>query len=480
MRMTKRVMLLAATPTLVLMIAPVFIAPSYAATGPTFSATATAAGVDAVITNDSLPLGINPEFAGPSTQASLTSLGDSDAQAAFPDLGATVNGVPGLAGALVGGLPVPAYPLVVASNTTRPHADTGAPGIELSAESQVSSSAGRAVVGTLGNGFTTTSEVALQSDSSVLAQSSTTLGINLLNLVSISGVQSSATVRADAFTGQLTRTSSMSIGQISIAGLSVTLPPGTPNTIPIPIPIPGLPQLPPLTLPVLPIPLGGTTLPIPDLGFENGTFTVTLPLLGNAIKFAIPAGPVLSALKALGINVTYQTAQQTTTGIIAPALTFNFTAPALPQNNYFNGPTGISFTLGRSAASVTLHPVLGAGGSASGGTGLPVGGSTGGGIGGIGSGTGTTPPVGGVGGALPSLGGSIPSVVPGGTSSSGVPNASGSGGGTTTPRLNPVALVDTSQADLSGVYLVAVAVAGVALAAASILRLLGVRLLWGS
>ena len=182
----------------------------------------------------------------------------------------------------------------------------------------------------------------------------------------------------------------------------------------------------------------------------------------------------------MGINVTYQTAQQTTTGIIAPALTFNFTAPALPQNNYFNGPTGISFTLGRSAASVTLHPVLGAGGSASGGTGLPVGGSTGGGIGGIGSGTGTTPPVGGVGGALPSLGGSIPSVVPGGTSSSGVPNASGSGGGTTTPRLNPVALVDTSQADLSGVYLVAVAVAGVALAAASILRLLGVRLLWGS
>ena len=478
MRMKRRAVMLLAAPALVLLTAPPFLTASYAADGPTFNGSASAAGIDAVVSNDSLPLGINPEFAGPSTQASLTSLGDSNAQAAFPDFGATVDGVPGLAGALVGGLPVPAYPMLVASNTSTPHVDTGVPGVELSAESQVSSSEGRAVVGTLGNGFSSTAEVSQQSDSSVVAQASTTLGINLLNLVSISGVSSTAQVSADANTGNLTRASSISIAQISIAGLSVTLPPSTPNTVPIPIPIPGVPQLPPLTLPVLPIPLGGTTLPIPDLGFENGTFTVTLPLLGNAVKFAIPAGPVLTALKGLGIGVTYQTAQSTSTGVIAPALTFNFTAPALPRNNFYNGTTGISFTLGRTEASVTLHPVFGSsGGSYGGGGGLLSGGGTS-----LGGSTGS--------GSLGSLGGGLGGALPATGATPTIPNPGGSstpvtGGTTTTPsagaaRLTPVALVDRSQADLSGIYLVAVAVAGAALAAASILRLLGVRLLWGS
>ncbi|MDP9115701.1 MAG: hypothetical protein M3O28_00230, partial [Actinomycetota bacterium] len=205
MRMNKRTaMLIAAVPTVVLLLAPTLIAPSFADGGPTFSGTATSDGFDAIISNDSLPLGINPELAGPTTQASLTSLGDSDALAAFPYPGATVAGVPGLAGALFGGLPFPAYPLVVASNSSTRHVTSGAPGISLSAQSQTSSAQGQAVVGTLGNGFTTTSEVSVQSDSSVLAQSSTTLGLNLLNLVSLSGIQSSASVTADASTGQLT------------------------------------------------------------------------------------------------------------------------------------------------------------------------------------------------------------------------------------------------------------------------------------
>jgi hypothetical protein len=475
MRMNKRaVMLLAAVPTAVLMIAPNLIVRASAANGPVFSGSSSAAGFDAVVSNGSLPLGINPELAGPATQASLTSLGESDAQAAFPDLGSTVDGIPGLAGALFGGLPVPAYPLVVASNSTTQHATSDAPGIALSAESQASSSQGRAVVGTEGTGFTSTAEVSVQSDQSVLAQAQTTFGINLLNLVAISGVQSTASVRADASTGQLTRTSSMSIGQISIPALNVTLPPTTPGTVPIPVPVPGLPQLPPLTLPVIPIPLGGTTLPLPDLGFEDGTFTVTLPVLGKAIKFAIPAGPVLTALKALGINVTYQTAQTTTTGVIAPALTFAFTVTSLPQNNYFNGPTGVSFTLGRTTASVTLHPVLDTGGGSFGNS--PVG-STGQ--------TGPPSTTSSVGGSPSLAGGVLGPKLPSlgtGTGITTAPIASGLQPPATTPnlRLTPVALVDRSQADLSGLYLIAVAVAVVALAAASILRLLGVRLLWGS
>jgi hypothetical protein len=491
MRMNKRaVMLLAAVPTIVLMIAPPFIGSASADTGPTFSGSSSSAGFDAVLSNDSLPLGIDPELEGPATQSSLDSLGDSDAQAAFPDLGSTVDGVPGLAGALFGGLPVPAYPLVVSSNISTQHATSDAPGIALTAESQAGTAEGTAVVGTEGTGFTSTAEVAVQPDQSVVAQAQTTFGVDLLNLVSISGVQSQASVTADSQTGELTRTSSMSIGQISIPGLNVSLPPGTPTYIPIPDPIPGLPQVPPLTLPSIPIPLGGTTLPLPDLGFEDGNFTVTLPVLGNAIKFALPAGPVLSALKALGIDVTYETAQKTATGVIAPALTFSFTAPALPQNNLFNGTTGVSFTLGASQASVTLHPVIDTGSGSDGGGSVVSTGSSGSSAS---TGTATTTSSGTTssgsgsssGGLLPGSGSGLGLTTPtiGSSTATGgttTPPATGTQQQSVAPQVREVALVDRSQADLSGLYLIAVAVAGVALAAASILRLLGVRLLWGS
>jgi hypothetical protein len=187
---------------------------------------------------------------------------------------------------------------------------------------------------------------------------------------------------------------------------------------------------------------------------------------------------VLTALKALGINVTYQTAQTTTTGVIAPALTFAFTVPSLPQNSYFNGPTGVSFTLGRTTASVTLHPVLDTGGGSFGNS--PVGSTGQNGPPNTTSSLGGSPSLAGgvLGSKLPNLGSGTGT----GTGITTAPIASGGQPQATTPnlRLTPVALVDRSQADLSGLYLIAVAVAVVALAAASILRLLGVRLLWGS
>lgn len=447
---------------------------AFADDGPSFSGTAKATGVDLVITNSSLPLGLSPEGSGPLAQASLDSLGTSEALSAFPDLGSTVDGIPGLAGALFGNLPLPAYPLVVASNISRPHIDQGVPGIELHAASSSGLAEARTTVGAMSTGFTSTASVEQLSDKSVQATGQTTFGVNLLNLVSLSGVSSTAQVTADALSGALTRKASMSIGQISVAGLSLAIPPSTPGNIPIPIPVPGVPQLPPINLPTLPLPLGGTTLPIPDLGFENGTFTVTLPVLGNALKFAVPASLVLNAFKALGITVSYQTAVNTTTGITAPALTFAFTVPSPPQNNYFNGPTGVSFTLGGSSASVTLHPAFPTGGSPGGGV-VSGSGNTGGSL--------TTGTGGGDlgGGVLPGGGASTPVISDPGTSTgNGAGTTNPIASGPTTPTLTPTAFEDLNQTDLSGVYLAAVAVAAVALAAASILRLLGVRLLWGS
>jgi hypothetical protein len=435
--------------------------------GPSFTGTASATGVDLTITNSSLPLGLSPEGSGPSAQASLDSVGDSSAQAAFPDFGSTVDGLPGLAGALFGNLPLPAYPLVVASNLSNPRVGQGVPGIQLDAQSTPGLSEGTSVVGAESTGFTSTAEVQQLSDGSVQASGQSTFGIDLLGLVSISGVSSQAQVTASADTGALTRTSHLSIGQISVAGLSLVIPPSSPGNIPIPVPVPGLPQLPPLKLPTLPLPLGGTTLPIPDIGFEDGTFTVTLPLLDKGVKFALPASLVLSAFKALGITVTYQTAQDTPTGVSAPALTFAFDVPSPPKNNYLNGPTGVSFELGASTANVTLHPALSNPGSFGGGTG-----STGAisavaptGTGGNGVLGGATTPIVGTGsaGSSPAMSGTTPSIT------------------ASPPRtVRLTASVNPLEGDLSGVYLAVVAVAVVALAAASILRLLGVRLLWGS
>jgi hypothetical protein len=98
--------------------------------------------------------------------------------------------------------------------------------------------------------------------------------------------------------------------------------------------------------------LGGVTLTAPELGFQDGQFSVSLPLLGNR-AFAIPAASVLSALKALGITLTYQAAQRTATSIMAAQLTWETIIPAPPTNTYFNGPTDVKVSLGRASASIT-------------------------------------------------------------------------------------------------------------------------------
>jgi hypothetical protein len=447
--------------------------------GPSFDALANAYGLDMTMANSSLPLGLTAEAAGPTAQAHLDSLGSSDALSSFPYPGDTVAGLPGLAGTLVGNLPVPGYPLVVTTAAgSRPRTE-GVPGVSLQASSMASVAEAKAVVGIDAAGFTSSAQVQVLSDQSVQASAGAVFGTNLFGLVGVSGVESSATVTADASTGKLDRSTHLSIGRISAPGLALVLPPDSPGTIPIPVPVPGLPQLPPIDLPQFPLPLGGATLVEPDIGFEDGTFTIALPILPK-VKFAVPAKFVLAAFEALGVKITYQAPEETTTGVIGPALSFSKTLPALPKNNYVNGETPVRFDLGRVTASVTLHPVA------------PTGSGFGIGTGGLGSGSTTGGPTGTTGfgagstSSEPTAGTDLPAGLgdsTGGGATTPLTPASGTGSTSTSPTTQQAGMSlagFASTADLSGLYLTCIGIAVVALASASVLRLLGVRLPWGS
>ncbi len=194
-------------------------------------------------------------------------------------------------------------------------------------------------------------------DDSVRSNAQTLAGATVLNYFQVTGVRSEATVVGDSASGEITRTSHLSITRISVPGLSIPIPATTPTSAPIPVPIPGVPQLPPLTFPPMPIPMGGTTLHEPELGFVDGTFVVTMPAdgpNGPSTTYAVPSRPVLDALKAQGITMTFQGAQDFATGVVAPTVSFSYTTEAPPQNQYYNGPTVMSVVFGRSIAAVDL------------------------------------------------------------------------------------------------------------------------------
>src|SRR5205085_688207 len=80
-----------------------------------------------------------------------------------------------------------------------------------------------------------------------------------------------------------------------------------------------------------------------------------------------PAAAVADAFHKLGIDMTYQAAQPTATGIVAPILSFRTTLPAVPDNpTALSGPTTVTVDVGRVTTSVTGQ----AGPAASGGTGV--------------------------------------------------------------------------------------------------------------
>ena len=330
------------------------------AEGEVFDAYAQGIGVQATLSNQSLPLGLVLEGFGPEASSHVTSFGQSDAEASFPYTGTVVPGLFGLGPPLLLGLPGIDYPTQAATGAGQPPHDVQFPGVSLHAESGTASNFADAVLGGGGDGAgggRATSRIDRDEAGNVLSTATAQFtALKLGGSLVLSNVNSTVSVLADATTGKLTRTSSFSIGRLTVPGLSVTVPMQSPAQLSLPNPLPGLPQAPPVPLPSIPLPMGGQTLPAPDIGFVDGTFTITLPGFGNQ-KFAIPAQAVLDGFKGAGVDFAYQPAVETPTGISGGAFTAKYSFAQLPENQYFSGPVPVTYNIGSAVASVNLTPV---------------------------------------------------------------------------------------------------------------------------
>jgi hypothetical protein len=431
-----------------------------------FDAYAQGVAVNATMRNESFPLGLVIEGIGPESSSHLNSTGQSDAEASFPYVGPVV---PGLLGVVAGlyGIPNPGYPLQAATQAGDAPADVSYPGITLHAESGQANNSGSASVVSPSGGGTADSRVDVLASGDVRSLADTAIeGAVIGGSLRLSGVHSTAVVVADALTGKLSRSSSLSISRIHIPGLAIAVPRTTPGSAPIPVPIPGAPQLPDTPFPPIPLPFGGQTLPAPDIGFKDGYFSMTLPGFGDN-QYAVPAPAVLDAFAAAGYTMTYQPASETETGIEGASFSVGYEAPGFPDNPYFSGPVPTTYTLGKVIASVTLNPVsydasTGLAGSATGDAAAPGPG--------IGSDGGS-----GVDAAFAGTPGLVPHTGIGGSAT-----PAGSGVGDSLQTANFVPAAATAPTDLTWVYAAFAATALAALLSMTALSLVGVRPTWRS
>jgi hypothetical protein len=418
----------------------VLLLPTAEAASPSvFGAAATAGGIQFSFSNDSLPVVQTYELTTPATSSTLSSLGNSLSFASAPSPGDVVQNLPSVAGALVP-VPVPPYPFYVAVGTGEDPKEINYPGLTLRAEAGATVVQSRATVGADGVGGISTSRTEVLGDGSVRAVGSAVYKVlDLGPQVSFRGVDASAAVTSSD--GQLTRTSSLSINRIRIPGLAITIPDSAPFGA-----------------------AGGRTLEQPDIGFEDGHFTIQLPFLGGN-TYELPASVLAEGLKAAGISMTFQQAQETKNGIIAPALTVSYAVPTPPENPLYNGPGTVRYVVGQAAASVTV-PSGAADAQLPGSSGVANGNGTGAGVlpstAGIDAAAGSLPALGaGLGGSLPAVAGT-PSAVNGTFAASPV------------VRADRVTYSAPFTKDLSAIYLVVVALAALGVLV-SILRQLGVR-----
>jgi hypothetical protein len=438
----------------------------------TYDSFAQATAFEISIGNQSIPTGIDVQGGGPEADARQTSYGVGDASAQTPYAGGTVPGLPGTAGALFG-LPVPPYPLIASSNKGSDPQTTSYPGLTLSAASRDYSTEAQALLGQEASGSKASSRIDQAADGSVTATATSESGtLKAGNVLELDGVRTVATVSADGTSGKLTRTATTSISRISVPGLVMEIPSQTPSQVGVPVPIPGVPNLPPQQLPVFPVPLGGTTIANPNIGVQDGYFTVTVPSDGSQQRFLIPAGAALSALKAAGVTMTFQQPEKFTNGIQSGSYVFSYTIPAPPQNSYYTGPTKVTQSTGRALAKVDLHPVADSG--SGGGSFPPVTSTVGNPVdGGTGTGAVSSPVLGSQSGEIPSS--SVGSEPP---PSGPAPTLDGSAG---TSAGLPVRLAGSvTGSGIGNLYLALVGVALLGLSSATVLRKIGVTQSWAS
>ena len=340
---------------------------------------AEAYGFRTTATNDAFPLGFVFEGNAPVATADLSSLGDSQALAAGPYPGTTAASTPGAVGGVVG-VPLPNYPVVAQATAGDDPAELSFPGLALRADAGPARAHGLATMGSAAQGAESSAVVdatRLNTDGVTADAKSRLEALALLDYLHFERVTSRAVTVLDSY-GKRTSRADLRIDGITAPGLSFAAPRSTPAQVPLPNPAPGLPQPPTLEFPPVPVPGGGATYTAPELSFRNGQFVVTFTSAGIQQSSPVPFETVAEAFAAIGVTVTYQAAQETKNGIIAPTLTFVTEFPAPPPNPFgVQSATPVTLELGRAAAAIdgaalddTGAPLLGPATEAAPGAGL--------------------------------------------------------------------------------------------------------------
>ncbi len=279
----------------------------------TYAAVADATGARVIFTNESIPLNVAPQLQGPSASAVQNSLQQSDAYAAFPYPGEEVAGIPGVVGG-ASGVPLPAYPFVIATSYGDGAKQLSYPGIELRSESTETLTQATATGGSTGAGGTSSARVARDSDGGVAAKAATDLdALRIGESLVISGLHGVASASRDS-AGELTRLSSLSFTRLSAQGVVIGLTDG-------------------------------------KFSLQSGAEAPT--------QNDVPAAQIAQALTDAGYPTTYQAPQETPDGIIGAGLQIQTTFPAPPAiPGGISGETPVTYTIGllRAEVAYTVLP----------------------------------------------------------------------------------------------------------------------------
>lgn len=392
--------------------------------GATYAGTASADGLRVTYSVDDFV--VTDRFVdggAPLAQAAVSTL-ESVAFASAPYPGEVVVTAPGLVTGAAGAPSAPAYPLVAASRYPAPEEQTVDHGVVHLASSSTASSSRASGAGggpddeaaTAGASQATAEVVHDETNGTVTSTATTrTEAFSVAGVFRIGRATSTAQV-VDAPEGDPQRSSSLDVGEVTIAGQTVAL---TEQGLALP----------------------GTSTPLPD------------------------GSPLLNALVDQGIEVRYLAAEETADGVIAPGLEVRVTH-ALPGSP---SPGMLVYRFGQAAASAT-------GGAGT----LTAGGGVDGTSGAVDSGNATTPAADvGVGsvsaGAAAAMtpAGSTPTSGAGAAS----PSASAAGPAAVAPI---VAVPQWARGWTMAFYLVIVLSGVVTVSGSQLIRVFGVRMPWTS
>lgn len=273
----------------------------------TYAAVAEATGTRVIFTNESIPLNVAPQLQGPTASAVQNSLQQSDAYAAFPYPGEEIAGIPGVVGGAAG-VPLPAYPFVIATSFGDGAKQLSYPGIELRSESTETLTQATATGGSTGAGATSSARVVREGDAVAAKAVTDADALRIGEALVISGLHGVATASRDS-AGKLTRVSELSFTSLRGPGFVVGLTNG-------------------------------------KFSLQNGAEAPT--------QNDVPAAAIADALTQAGYPTTYQAPKQTPDGIIGAGLQIQATLPAPPPGapGGFSGETPVTYSIGLLKAEV--------------------------------------------------------------------------------------------------------------------------------